>query len=426
MVKLGRHREARRAIGRAAAQLSTDVGTSHGLISYGVVDETDAELLFQDLDTAPAGAAKEKVAILNAWIVCDSRLADPTLKDRAFAAAKDNLALAVALRWVLARLAGAERQISWNKSRAPNDHSADPDPTLEDRIDSVDIKDPMAFAQICQPFLDSDWDLSSDILPGWQGLSARARTRIAGAADTYLKGTSVDDGWIEAQLIWSTVTYGYWALRMLSRVAPAVFNELSEKIWEAWMPCVFGEHYQPETSDEVQETILKTAYRRAPARFRELLARFIDAQNRTREEVYILDRTTPIWDGQIAELLRRKLRDDSLSPDPFRRILTALMNAGDTGAMLIASEIVSGAIDATPDQIEKPIQAALEFVTQDPSAAWKVVWRSFRGTTSSQNDRSPATRSTVWRPPFSSTDLASNNWLNGTSAFPICYLARCK
>lgn len=140
------------------------------------------------------------------------------------------------------------------------------------------------------------------------------------------------------------------------------------------MPCVFGDHYRPETPDEVQIVILKSAYSHCPTRFREILTRFVEAQNRLREEIYVLDRTAPIWDDEIADLLRARLREDRFSPRAFRSILAALMSASGAGALRVASEIVTGAIDAMPDQIEKPILAALEFVTQDPSAAWKVVW----------------------------------------------------
>ena len=58
-----------------------------------------------------------------------------------------------------------------------------------------------------------------------------------------------------------------------------------------------------------------------------------------------------------------------------KSVVAALMKAGDVDTLQIVGEIVTGAGDAPPDEIEKPIEAALEFVAQNPSAAWKVVWR---------------------------------------------------
>jgi hypothetical protein len=123
-----------------------------------------------------------------------------------------------------------------------------------------------------------------------------------------------------------------------------------------------------------QVTILKTAYRRAPARFRELLGRFIDSQNQRAGDVLILDRLAPVWDRKIANLLRRKLMDTHLAPQAFRRILTVLIRAGGEDAWRIATDLVGAARNAPPAEMAKPIEAALELLVSNPSAGWQAVW----------------------------------------------------
>jgi hypothetical protein len=124
----------------------------------------------------------------------------------------------------------------------------------------------------------------------------------------------------------------------------------------------------------VQVTILKTAYQCAPERFRNLLDRFFDSQNQQRQNVTILDRAVPVWDGEIAELLRGKLVGGRLSTRAYGSVLAVLIQAGDPEAKRIATNLVAGASDTPAEMIARPVQAALELLDHDPTSAWQVVW----------------------------------------------------
>jgi len=90
------------------------------------------------------------------------------------------------------------------------------------------------------------------------------------AGRAYLNGYCVSStAWMDLSEIWFAVTCGYWALRVLAQVEPRLLDELSGDVWYAWMPSVFGDHYREEVPDDVHTAVLKTAYRLAPARFRD-------------------------------------------------------------------------------------------------------------------------------------------------------------
>jgi hypothetical protein len=68
-------------------------------------------------------------------------------------------------------------------------------------------------------------------------------------------------------------------------------------------------------------------------------------------EVFILDRVMPIWDKEIADLLRTKLQDEKLLPHAYCSVLEALIAAGDEEATRIARDLMTDAANAAPEAI---------------------------------------------------------------------------
>jgi hypothetical protein len=380
--KLSSDCEARNAISRAAIRASPDLSTALSLKDYGLVELSDVVFLLDELDVAPAGDAQERIGFLIATVLYGVPWSDTESIERVLIVAKANPVLGAALKPVLGPVELGSREAASQKAQfQPSHRRQDPIPVaapslnLADLIASIGSGNALVFAEICYRLAGRSWYPRKEVLPGWEKLQPDQQTQIARAAKIYLNDYCVaNTSWIDRSEIWSTVTCGYWALRLLTQVVPEVLDQLSDNVWYAWMPSVFGDCYRREIPDDVSTAILKTAYRRSPARFRGLLGRFVDAQNKTAGEVFILDRATPVWDREIADLLRSKLLDDNLSSRAFHRILAALIIAGDAGAVRIATDVVTGGSNAPPDEIEKPIQAALVLLKHDASAAWKIVW----------------------------------------------------
>ena len=250
-----------------------------------------------------------------------------------------------------------------------------PAPNLDELLLLIDRGEKTAFEKICRRLAGDAEYQDEELLPGWDQLQPEKKTQIIRAAEIYLNGCCVvNTSWIEAGEVWYPVTCGYWALSLLAQTASQVFENLTDEVWHAWMPSAFAEHNQSEDLGEVEAKILKTAYQRAPSQFRKLFGRLIDAQNKCFEDAFVVNASTPVWDREIADLLRTKLADNKLRSRVFRRILAALLNAGDAAAIQIATDRVTGASSAPANEIDKAIEAALALLNHGASAAWKVVW----------------------------------------------------
>ncbi|HEY4359860.1 MAG TPA: hypothetical protein VGN17_02775 [Bryobacteraceae bacterium] len=210
-------------------------------------------------------------------------------------------------------------------------------------------------------------------MPSWKQIQPEILAQIVQAATGYLENYRVaSTSWIDESEVWFTVICGYWALRLLCQIAPDALGRLNDDVWYAWMPSVLGNRDGP--SDILHPMILKVAYQRAPARFRELLSRFIEAQNKQLGDVPVLNRAVPVWDVEIADLVRTKLIDSGLAPRAFRTVLGALLDAGDEAALKMATDLVGATSSASADHLDRVIQATVELLSRDSSRHWRLVW----------------------------------------------------
>jgi hypothetical protein len=382
MIKLSSHREARIAIALVAIRVAPDVSSMWHLKAYGLVHDSDVPILLAELDIAPPRHVQEKIGVLIANILHWSRSFDMELMEQIHSAAQANPVLSAALKPVLDPVDlgsdEAKRQKEFYEGRQrQNDPEPEPElaPNPEDLIGVIDSNSVVAFIDICWRLAGSDWYANEEVLPGWARLQPAMQDQIIRSAEMYLSGYCVaSTSWIETGEIWYNVTCGYWALRLLAQVAPDALDSLSDDVWQAWIPSVFGDSYTRQVPDDVHTAILKIAYQRAPNRFREVVSRFIDSQNNRSVEVSILDRVAPVWDCEIAKLLHTKLDDRTLKPHTFRSVLDTLMKAGDPPARIFATELVAGVKNARPETIGRVVDAALELLDDDPAGGWQIVW----------------------------------------------------
>jgi len=391
MRKLAANRQARNKIGRTAIRVAPDAWAVQNLKAYGVFDESDVAFFVDELETTASNEERERLAFLIAILLYGVPWFDFALIERIFVLATADPILAAALEPVVSPVELDSKEALDQKAQFESRTKSkdDPDPTtaipnLSGPMAAVDRGEATAFLKICDrlpgtswsPELpDRPWSPEEELLPGWAQLRVAEQSKIILAAEMYLNGCCpTNDSWIDTAAAWYFVFCGYWAFRVLVQMAPKVFDKIALDVWYAWMPSIFGDPYLPGIPDETQTQLLKTAYLRMPTRFCEVLSHFVDAGCKTRAEIFILDRITTVWDDEIAALMLSKLRDDRLNSSVFRQILRPLLEIGDATARQIATDTVECAASGAADELEKPIEAALELLNRDASGAWKVVW----------------------------------------------------
>jgi hypothetical protein len=378
MSKIKSNRDARVALAALAIPVCPDARTASALINYGLIDSDDVPSLLDAIDAQPPDDVQEKLAFLIARLLSGAPCR-PELMERVLTTTAANPIVSEALRPILAAIPLGSEQAEILKAdfedrvhRAAPTSSAEPPPDIGDLIAEIDNSRPTLFVDICYRRAGLSWHPDAEVLPEWDKLAPEVQARIVQAAEYYLTGYCVaSTSWIETGIDCYDVTCGYWAMRLLVQVARDGFNRLTGDVWHAWMPSVFGDSFMREPPDQVHETILKVAYERDPIRFREMVVKFIDGQNCRARDVLILDRVVPVWDRAIADLLRTKLVDRRMGPCTFRTILGTLMKAGDEEAGRIAAEVVR---EASPEAVQKRIDAALGLLEHNPSQGWQVVW----------------------------------------------------
>ena len=363
----------------AAVDLSSSTSKAQKA-SYERLRGLDLPSLLSSLDTPPNLDTEKAIACQIGHKLSGAPRSDTALIERVLAKAATNPILDGILKPVIAPVAlssekANEQKASYQRQPQRKDRTAESSEPASDPanlIGTIDSSSVMAFVTICDRLAGTSWCPDEEVLPGWGKVQPALQSQINRSAQMYLNGYCVaNTTWIGKGETWHEVTCGNWALRVLTQVDPPGLDSLSADVWYAWMPSVLGVHTR---QDQVQVTILRTAYQRHPARFRELVGLFIDKQSRWAGAVLIGDRLKPVWDSEIAKLLRTRLKDDRLSSPAFFRILSILMQAGDAGVGEIAAELLAGSANAPLEKIRKPVELALRLLERNPSEAWAIVW----------------------------------------------------
>lgn len=380
MSKISNNPPARFAIVRAAIEVSE---TEHlgALVMYGLIErEHDIPFLLSELEAGPSPSMQAKIASLIAGILRGIPWSDAQLVDRVLEASQTNLHLANAMRPVLAPMSIDSEEAELFRRLQREATRIEAPQVSTDNFPNLDLlansSAPRRFHDICdlceRLFPDPK---PGEAMPGWNHIGSDLQEKITRAAEEYLSSERVTgSAWNSSGVILSTVIDGYWALRVLAGAAPGVLAGLSEEVWLAWVPSAFGRHYAPEKPDALHTTVLQTAHRKLPERFRAVLAEFVDAQSDGSREPVILDRVPPVWDCGIADVLRSRLTAERLHPLAFRRILASLLEHADAEAITIARSRFSSATEAPQTELDKPVFASLELLASNPPGEWPAIW----------------------------------------------------
>jgi predicted NACHT family NTPase len=217
-------------------------------------------------------------------------------------------------------------------------------------------------------------ELESDltVLPGWEATNTADRRRIVEAAKSYLlKQGPETDRWLGKNTIYRPAFAGYRAFRLLLQEDHNFISNLPAEVWRKWAPIILA---YPDDNKEVQQELVKLAYRFAPDEIMQTLSVLIDKENNEMGHVSISDKMQLCWDERLGDLLLAKVRDKSFKPESMRVLLEDLIEHGVQEAEFFAKSLISLPLPSVADERSRVIVAATVLVTHAKDAGWSVVW----------------------------------------------------
>jgi hypothetical protein len=223
-----------------------------------------------------------------------------------------------------------------------------------------------------------------DTSDAWARMDETGRAEVVTAASHFLDGSDPEfSHWMEQGKYAQWWYYGYAALVLLERVAPARVPAESGTLWERWAPIIL--FCQTSVSgEEHHEQLLKKAQRLAPARLLEALRLMLNADKGNGSASVVASRLRPIWSPEVEEELLAAVQDETITPEAHRDMLNALIEHGSTDGMDYADQLVGElATQEDPDE-GKRVNAALALMAHAPDRAWTSVWSMIRESGSSR------------------------------------------
>jgi len=385
---------ARHAIGTIAIQKASDVWTARLLFRLGLIAASDIEFLIDELPKRDIDV-QEKIAFLIADIFCATMLPTPTTLDQVLCARRDNPVLSRVFGSILDTVELGSPEADRQKSEFERSYRGaeeaplrESPPQLDDLLDGTRADNDAIFADICYRLtgINPSWHSpNEELLPHWGRLASEHQNHIVEAAERYVKRDCpvADLSWIGRAELPYAVMYGFWALRLLCVKSRMAFGSLSDHVWHSWMPSVFGEPYSDHAADEWDSVLLRTAYRKVPERFFEVLDLFIEGAHSSCG--FVLNRVVPVCPEAVA-LLRRRLQEGKLKTRSFENVLSTLFRGGDDVAVHLATELVTSiTADLDVGDGRRRI-AAMQLLSRDAISGWQIVWRAVEANTAFANE----------------------------------------
>ena len=212
-------------------------------------------------------------------------------------------------------------------------------------------------------------------LPGWANSDEKTRTRILGAAETYLRSKCSFD---QARLLRGSADEqdiaGYKAFLLLMNERPDVLASLNEDIWIYWTPIFFGPFGYDEDR-QAQRSLISVAYKQVPDNVAVYLKEIIRHEI-GKEQSYIsaLELVENIWDQRIAIAVFSMLAEAQVKPLCWGRLLRVLLNHADDSACSLAENKLSSAVPEAQNERLLVLQAALVMMQEQDDCAWHLIW----------------------------------------------------
>src|SRR5262249_23614357 len=103
------------------------------------------------------------------------------------------------------------------------------------------------------------------------------------------------------------------------------------------------------------------------------LLTMIDKENADHEHLFITRKVKDCWDGQLAQALVDKARDEKMKPGFVHALLADLLDHEVKEARAFAASLIPRPLPSGEPR-KKPVVAAVALMTHARDAGWSVVW----------------------------------------------------
>ncbi len=214
--------------------------------------------------------------------------------------------------------------------------------------------------------------------PGWINSQPEVHSRIIMAAKIYIiQGEPETEMWLNNNTYSHTALAGYRAIRLIYEIEDEFINNLSEEIWQKWIPIILLFPFNlTENGDEeeIRRDLLKIAYPHAKERFFLALSAEIDQDNQNHGRLFIIDRIKDMRHQDLLNFLHSKTLEEDLTVQSKGNLFTILLK----NDFLLTIEYINNLLsDHMPEDLglrDLTIQAAKAFVLYSPESHWEVIW----------------------------------------------------
>lgn len=237
---------------------------------------------------------------------------------------------------------------------------------VEKKLQAVELANSFGWWELNLAFLADDrgflnQEFQSDLISTklWAAIPDAMRDRLVVVAARYLTENKLSSSsWLGTNTFHRPAAAGYRAMRLLLKLAPESFANLSPEVWQNWCSCIFISFNESQDGLEANEIIAARAYELAPERVLRSLARILfkgRSEYDARHALRLLDSSyneilgSFLWavfgklePGKVREALISHLASKSFSPvvDALLRDLSS--EPGAASAMFSEPEFVAG------------------------------------------------------------------------------------
>lgn len=236
---------------------------------------------------------------------------------------------------------------------------------------------------------DFDKELETDMesCPVWSEIDSETKTRVTETAENYIRTYDPSiHKWLEESRTkrYYPVDAGYRAFRLMLKNAANSLGTISIDVWQRWAPVILfyssesGRRQPPnEVAENLDQTLVRLAYRHAPEETIETLVQLIDMENK-QGHLIIAQWAEAFWDERLAQVLFEKARDENLEPNCMRVLLNQLLVHAFKRAEAFAKSLVHLPVPKDNKARQRAIIAACALMTNTVHAGWDVVWPAFQ------------------------------------------------
>jgi len=213
---------------------------------------------------------------------------------------------------------------------------------------------------------------------GWINLQPEVQNRIIIAAKTFIvQGEPNTNTWLNNNSFSHNALAGYRALRIIYEIEEEYIHNLSDEIWEKWIPIVllFPINLTENGKEEqIRMKILKIAYPHAKESFFLALSAEIDKENQNNRRLFIIDRISNMNDNELLNFIHRKALEQNLANQSKGDLFTFLLKNNYSLSIEYINNLLLEGIPEDPSLRDLTIQAAKVVVLYSSESHWEVIW----------------------------------------------------